>query len=543
MARRTRPQDFDEADVEVGRPSRAAAGVTGVTVALRRSVQQMGVRRSTRSLRKLNQADGFDCQGCAWPDPAPGDRHHAEFCENGAKAVADEATRDLLDRSFMAAHPVADLAEHTDYWLNQQGRITEPFVLREGGTHYEPVSWPDAFALMARHLRAIDPDQAIFYTSGKVSNEAAYLYQLFARAYGTNNLPDCSNMCHESTSVGLQEVIGIGKGSVSLDDVHEAELIVIMGQNPGTNHPRMLTALETAKRNGARIIAVNPLKEAGLIRFKNPQTPRGVVGPGTGLADLYLQIRGGGDLALLQAIGSLLLQRGSVDHDFVAQHTTGFEQYAAALATLDWDVVLASTGLTRAEIEQAAEMFAASAQDGHLLGDGHHPAPQRRRHRQGDRQPRAPPGQHRQARSRAVPGARPLQRPGRPHHGHLGAGARPLPRQPARRVRLRAAPGARPRQRRRDQGAARRRRPGVRGPRRQLRLRRPRHVGDRGGDAVGRPDRARLHQAQPLARRARPRGPHPPGARAQRAGPDRRSAASGSRSRTPCRRCTPRTAR
>ena len=361
MARRARPQDFDEADVEVGRPSHAAAGVTGVTVALRRSLEQMGVRRSTRSLRKLNQADGFDCQGCAWPDPAPGERHHAEFCENGAKAVADEATRDLLDRSFMAAHPVAELAEHTDYWLNQQGRITEPFVLRAGGTHYEPVSWPDAFGLMAGHLRAIDPDQAIFYTSGKVSNEAAYLYQLFARAYGTNNLPDCSNMCHESTSVGLQEVIGIGKGSVSLDDVHEAELIVVMGQNPGTNHPRMLTALEKAKRNGARIIAVNPLKEAGLIRFKNPQKPRGVVGSGTGLADLYLQIRGGGDLALLQAIGSLLLQKGCVDHDFVAQHTTGFEQYAASLATLDWDVVGASTGLTRTEIEQAAEMFAASS--------------------------------------------------------------------------------------------------------------------------------------------------------------------------------------
>ena len=162
-------------------------------MALRRAVQHMGVVRSGRSLLRPNQVDGFDCQGCGWPDPDPEHRHTAEFCENGVKAVADEATRNLLDRGFFAAHPVAELAEHTDYWLNQQGRITEPFVLREGGTHYEPVSWADAFALMARHLRAIEPDQAIFYTSGKVSNEAAYLYQLFARAYGTNNLPDCSN--------------------------------------------------------------------------------------------------------------------------------------------------------------------------------------------------------------------------------------------------------------------------------------------------------------------------------------------------------------
>ncbi len=360
MAKRNRSQDFDEADVEIGTPPRSAAGLTGVAVALRRSIEHMGVLRSGQTLRKLNQADGFDCQGCAWPDPDPEHRHTAEFCENGAKAVADEATRNLLKPSFMAAHPVTELAEHTDYWLNQQGRITEPFVLRKGGTHYEPVSWADAFALMGHHLRTIDPDQAIFYTSGKTSNEAAYLYQLFARAYGTNNLPDCSNMCHESTSVGLQEVIGIGKGSVTLEDVHDAELIVIMGQNPGTNHPRMLTALEKAKKNGARIIAVNPLKEAGLIRFKNPQNPRGVVGHGTGLADLYLQIRGGGDLALLQAVGSLLLQRGRVDRDFVEQHTVGFEEYAASLATLDWDSVLAATGLARGEIEAAADMFAES---------------------------------------------------------------------------------------------------------------------------------------------------------------------------------------
>ncbi len=360
MRRRSREQEIDESDVRVGEPKGSAAGVPAVAVAMKRAVEHMGVVRSSRTLRKLNQVDGFDCQGCAWPDPDAGHRHPAEFCENGVKAVSDEATRELLDREFFARHSLADLEEHTDYWLNRQGRLTEPMVLREGGTHYEPIGWDDAFALMGRHLNAIRPDQAVFYTSGKTSNEAAFLYQLFARAYGTNNLPDCSNMCHESTSVGLAEVIGIGKGSVTLDDIHHAELIVIMGQNPGTNHPRMLTALEQAKDNGARIIAVNPLKETGLVRFKNPQKVRGVVGHGTGLADLYLQIRTNGDLALLQALGHLLLAWGAVDQDFIDQHTTGFDQYAAASALLDWDAVLGSTGLSRAEIEDAARMLQAS---------------------------------------------------------------------------------------------------------------------------------------------------------------------------------------
>lgn len=361
MGRRAREHEIDEADVEVGDPSKAAAGPKAVAIALKRAVEHMGVSRSARTLLKLNQTDGFDCQGCAWPDPSPEHRHTAEFCENGVKAVADEATRDLIGREFFARHPVAELAEHTDYWLNQQGRVVEPMVLREGGTHYEPISWEDAHVLMARHLNAVEPDQAIFYTSGKVSNEAAFLYQLFVRAYGTNNLPDCSNMCHESTSVALAETIGIGKGSVSLDDVHHAEVIVILGQNPGTNHPRMLSALEVAKQNGAKIVAVNPLKETGLVRFKNPQTPRGMVGPGTGLADLYLQIRTNGDLALLQALGALLLERGAVDHDFVERHTVGFEEYAAALRELDWDKVLRSTGLTRREIEETADLLASSS--------------------------------------------------------------------------------------------------------------------------------------------------------------------------------------
>jgi molybdopterin-dependent oxidoreductase alpha subunit len=329
---------------------------------MKRAIEQMGVRRSTKSLLKLNQVDGFDCQGCAWPDPSPEHRHTAEFCENGAKAVTDEATLRRVGREFFAAHPISELRQRSDYWLNQQGRIVEPMVLRAGSSHYEPIAWDDAFAMIAERLNGLEsPDQAVFYTSGKVSNEAAFVYQLFVRAFGTNNLPDCSNMCHESTSVGLAEVIGIGKASVTFEDVHGAELIVIAGQNPGTNHPRMLSALEIAKQNGAKIIAINPLKEAGFVRFKNPQRARGMVGHGTDLADLHLPVRINGDLALFQGIASLLLEWDALDQDFIDQYTYGFEDYAEHLRRLDWGLVLASTGLTREQIEEAARMVAASS--------------------------------------------------------------------------------------------------------------------------------------------------------------------------------------
>ncbi|MFL6108133.1 MAG: FdhF/YdeP family oxidoreductase [Marmoricola sp.] len=361
MGRQAPHDDIDESQLTVTHPEDHAAGPTAVAVSMKRALGAMGVRRTAETLLKLNQTDGFDCQGCAWPDPAPEHRHTAEFCENGAKAVTDEVMVRKVDRSFWAAHPIEELHGRTDYWLGQQGRITEPVVLREGSSHYEPISWEDAFALIAERLNGLgSPDEAVFYTSGKVSNEAAFVYQLFVRAFGTNNLPDCSNMCHESTSVGLAEVIGIGKASVTLEDVHQAELLVIAGQNPGTNHPRMLSALEIAKQNGAKIIAINPLKEAGLVRFKNPQKPKGVVGQGTTIADLYLQVRINGDLALFQAIASLLLEWDELDHDFIEQHTHGFEAYAEHLRSLDWDVVLESTGLSRVEIEEAARMVAAS---------------------------------------------------------------------------------------------------------------------------------------------------------------------------------------
>jgi formate dehydrogenase major subunit len=364
--------DIDESQLAVTPQKDASAGLPAVAASIDRAVRSMGVRRATRSLLKLNQVEGFDCPGCAWPDPDPAHRHTAEFCENGAKAVAEEGTALRVGPEFFAAHSIADLESHTGYWLGQQGRLTHPMVRREGATHYTPIDWDDAFRLVGSTLRSLgSPDEAIFYTSGRTSNEAAFLYQLFVRAFGTNNLPDCSNMCHESTSIALAEVTGIGKGSVDLEDIHQAELILVVGQNPGSNHPRMLSALETAKQRGATIIAVNPLAEAGLARFRNPQTPRGLSGLGTELADLHLPIRVCGDLALFQALGSLLVAKedaaraagrpGTVlDLEFIAAHTTGFDAWADHVRALDWDAVDVATGLDRALIEQAADLLATS---------------------------------------------------------------------------------------------------------------------------------------------------------------------------------------
>ncbi|MBC6449740.1 FdhF/YdeP family oxidoreductase [Actinokineospora xionganensis] len=365
MVRQSPDKDVDESDLSVTTPKRWAAGIPGVAVSLKRSVEQMGVVRTAKTLRLLNQREGFDCPGCAWPEPSH--RHAAEFCENGAKAVAEEATKRRAAPEFFAEHPVADLAERTDYWLGGQGRLTHPMVLREGGTHYEPISWDDAFALIAERLRALStPDEAVFYTSGRTSNEAAFLYQLLVRSFGTNNLPDCSNMCHESSGAALSQTTGIGKGSVSLADFELADLIIVVGQNPGTNHPRMLTALEKAKRAGAKVVAVNPLPEAGLMRFKNPQNVRGVLGKGTELADEFCQIRIGGDQALFQAVGHLLLTWEAanpgtvVDQDFIDNRATGFAEYAESVRELDWDVVTAATGMAREQIEKVARMMADS---------------------------------------------------------------------------------------------------------------------------------------------------------------------------------------
>ncbi|MHA6798791.1 FdhF/YdeP family oxidoreductase [Bounagaea algeriensis] len=364
MAREAPRDDVDESALDVSERGTAAAGLTGVWVSLRRGWEQMGLSRTIRTLPLLNQRSGYDCPGCAWPDPRKEDgenRSPAEFCENGAKAVAEEATTRRVDREFFAAHPVSELAEKTDYWLGQQGRLTEPMVLREGDTHYRPIDWDEAFDLITERLRGLDsPDGAAFYTSGRTSNEAAFAYQLLARSFGTNNLPDCSNMCHESSGSALTETIGIGKGSVSLSDVEHADLVLVVGQNPGTNHPRMLSSLEKVKNNGGRIIAVNPLPETGLMRFKNPQTPKGLFGKGTALADEFAQIRIGGDLMLFKALNALLLQRGAVDQAFVEEHTAGFAEFTAGAEQVDWDRVVEATGLEQAQIERIADMLAAS---------------------------------------------------------------------------------------------------------------------------------------------------------------------------------------
>ncbi|SEC70756.1 oxidoreductase alpha (molybdopterin) subunit [Streptomyces sp. 2224.1] len=343
---------------QVSQPQHSAVGLPAITHALRISQQQMGVRRTALTLLRVNQRDGFDCPGCAWPEPDK--PHTAEFCENGAKAVAEEATLRRVTPDFFADHSVADLATRSGYWLGQQGRLTHPMYLPEGADHYEPVTWERAFDIVGEELTALgSPDEAVFYTSGRTSNEAAFLYQLFAREFGTNNLPDCSNMCHESSGSALTETIGIGKGSVLLEDLYQADLIIIAGQNPGTNHPRMLTALEKAKAGGTKIISINPLPEAGLERFKNPQTPRGLAGGGTALTDLFLQVRLGGDQALFRALGRLLLDTdGALDEDFIRTHTHGFEEFAQqARADDDWDATLRATGLTRAEIDRALAMI------------------------------------------------------------------------------------------------------------------------------------------------------------------------------------------
>ncbi|MGI5399714.1 FdhF/YdeP family oxidoreductase [Streptomyces sp. CA-135486] len=362
MARKPPTGDPVQDAPQVSAPHHAAAGLPAIGHTLRMAQQQMGVRRTAQTLLKVNQKDGFDCPGCAWPEEDK--RHTAEFCENGAKAVAEEATLRRVTPDFFAAHSLADLASRSGYWLGQQGRITQPMYLPEGADRYEAVTWERAFAIIAEELTALaSPDEALFYTSGRTSNEAAFLLQLFAREFGTNNLPDCSNMCHESSGSALTETLGIGKGSVSLEDLHQADLIIVAGQNPGTNHPRMLSALEKAKNAGAKIMSVNPLPEAGLERFKNPQTPQGMI-KGTALADLFLQIRIGGDQALFRLLNKLILEAGAagsaIDEEFIREHTHGYEEFVAAAAAADWDKTLAATGLQRAEIERALAMVLAS---------------------------------------------------------------------------------------------------------------------------------------------------------------------------------------
>lgn len=341
-------------------PKDVAAGPAGVLAATRAALAGMGPSRAARLLAVANKPGGFDCPGCAWPESDT--PHTVEFCENGAKAIAWEATRRHVDADFFATHPIADLAVRDDHWLEASGRLTQPMHRAPGDTHYRPVPWRRAIEIAATHLRSLDsPDEAVFYTSGRTSNEAAFLYQLLARRMGTNNLPDCSNLCHESSGAALGQTIGIGKGTVTLADLEDhADLIVILGANPGSNHPRMLVTLEQAKARGAQVVVVNPLPEAGLVRFRNPQRVGGVLGPGTRLADQHLQVRLNGDLALLTYVNRRLVELGAVDREFVAAHTSGFEAAAQGWAATDPDALLAAAGLRQDEVERFVERVRAA---------------------------------------------------------------------------------------------------------------------------------------------------------------------------------------
>lgn len=349
-------------DIKITHPSKTAAGLKGVAVALGHILDEMGPGGMLTMFR-LNQLKGFDCPGCAWPDPDEKRSFLAEYCENGAKAVAEEATKKRADPSFFKKHSVYELSQWSDYELGKAGRITHPMVLHEGKEHYEPIAWKEAFQMIAEKLDTLpSPDHAIFYTSGRTSNEAAFLYQLFVRQYGTNNLPDCSNMCHESSGAALARTVGIGKGSVTLNDFNKAEVIMIMGQNPGTNHPRMLIALEEAKRHGVKIITANPLPEAGLMNFKNPQGIS-LINGGTELTDLFLQVRINGDVALLKAIMKLLYEEeqrhpGTVfDHDFIKEKTSGYETLLEDLKNTDLNDLIDDCGVPLDQVKEAVDLL------------------------------------------------------------------------------------------------------------------------------------------------------------------------------------------
>ena len=342
------------------KPYDGAAGGWDALASSFRHVREQGiVGRGTRTMLRANQPEGFDCPGCAWPDRNP--HSTFEFCENGVKAVAAESTRRRVTREFFAAHPVEWLARQDDYFLESQGRLVEPMFYDGSDDHYRPVSWDAAFAIVAGHLQALEhPDQALFYTSGRTSNEAAFLYQLFAREFGTNNLPDCSNLCHEPSGLAMTDQIGVGKGTVTLADFEQAEAIFVFGQNPGTNHPRMLGELRSAARRGCRIVVFNPLRERGLERFADPKDPRELMGGSTAIASHYYPLRIGGDLAAVKGMLRRLFERGAVDRDFIARHTDGFEALRDEVLAEDWAAIEAASGLSRAQIEEAADVYADS---------------------------------------------------------------------------------------------------------------------------------------------------------------------------------------
>jgi len=341
-------------------PKSSAAGIPAVISTMKYGIKNMGVINSISKLSKVNDFQGFDCPGCAWPDP-DSHRSFAEFCENGAKAVSDEATKRRANRDFWSKWSVSELSQKSDFWLNSQGRLTEPMVLYPKSNHYQPISWDDAFDIIADNLVSLDnPDEAIFYTSGRTSNEAAFLWQLLARRFGTNNLPDCSNMCHESSGVALTESIGIGKGTVTLDDFNSADLIIVVGQNPGTNHPRMLTALRDAKKKGASIISINPLTETGMKKFKHPQNPIEMLGFGSTIADKHLKVNINSDQALFRAFSKSVIESGSIDEDFIDNYTNGYDEYKKIVLESDFSNISKITGISLEDLLEVGEKVSKS---------------------------------------------------------------------------------------------------------------------------------------------------------------------------------------
>ncbi len=351
-------------NIKLKAPAQYAAGAYGVKVALEHAIEEMGAVRAFQTLAKLNQKNGIDCPGCAWPDPDDKRSVLGEYCENGAKAIAEEATLKRVTPDFFAQYSVEEMSQWSDYKIGKSGRLTHPMVLREGSSHYEKIAWMDAFKMIADELNGLDsPDEAVFYTSGRSSNEAAFLYGVFIRAFGTNNMPDCSNMCHESSGKALSSTLGIGKGSVTLDDLHEAEVVMVIGQNPGTNHPRMLSALQKLKENGGKVITINPLEEAGLKRFKNPQKIGDLLGRGTAITDLFLQVKINEDIALLKAILKGLKAKeeaeGDVfDWDFIENKTSGAKAVLEDLEQYDLHELLERSGISKAELEEAVALLA-----------------------------------------------------------------------------------------------------------------------------------------------------------------------------------------
>ena len=351
---------LEEKPPVTGNTSSSAAGATAIISTIKHGISRSGISKSISSLSKVNKFGGFDCPGCAWPDP---DDHRtiAEFCENGAKAVADEATKKKITEDFFTEHSVSELTQKSDEWLNAQGRLTSPMMLNEDSEYYTTISWENAFDLIADELAELkNPNEAIFYTSGRTSNEAAFLWQLLARAFGTNNLPDCSNMCHESSGFALSDSIGIGKGTVKLEDFNSADLIFVVGQNPGTNHPRMLTALRDAKKNGASVISINPLIETGMKKFKHPQNPLEMLGSGKSISDRHVRININGDLAFFRGLNHVLIKKGYVDQEFISTYTSGFENYQTSVQSVDWNEIESVSGISQEEIETIAEIVGKS---------------------------------------------------------------------------------------------------------------------------------------------------------------------------------------